>query len=127
MPQNPPRSNAALISTLISANESPADTIEVAQPKDANYDSDEDIEEPLKPTFANTTLTEAEKIETIKKWAAHKIKHTRKKKDKNSHVYFYMKRETIHGCFYADKATRIKCLQEYRWRCGLCLAEPVKN
>src|SRR6266480_6754043 len=66
-------------------------------------------------------------MEAIKKWAAHKSKHTRKKKEKNSHVYYYMKREIVHGSFFEDKDTRIKCLQEYRWRCGLCLAEPAKN
>jgi hypothetical protein len=67
MPQNPPQSNAALISTPISANESPANTIKVAQPKDANYNSDKDIEKPLKPTFVNIILTKAEKIKAIKK------------------------------------------------------------
>jgi hypothetical protein len=61
--------------------------------------------EPPEPTFANTTLTVTEKMEAIKKWAAHKAKHIRKKKDKNSHVYYYMKRETPHGCLYEDKAT----------------------
>jgi hypothetical protein len=128
MPQNPPQSNTAPKSTPTSTNESPADTInKVAQPGDPNFDSDEDMAEPPEPTFANTTLTVTEKMEAIKKWAAHKAKHTRKKKDKNSHVYYYMKRETLHGCLYEDKATGIKCLQEYRWRCGLCLADPAKN
>jgi hypothetical protein len=45
-------------------------------------------------------LTEAEKIGAIKAWAAHKTKHTRKKRGKNSHVYSYMKRETVEGKFY---------------------------
>jgi hypothetical protein len=67
MPQNLPWLNAAFISTLISANKSPANTIKVAQPKDTNYNSDKDIKEPFKPTFVNTTLTKAEKIEAIKK------------------------------------------------------------
>jgi hypothetical protein len=67
MPQNPSRSNTAFILTLISANESPANTIEVTQPRDTNYDSDKNIEEPLKLTFANITLTKAEKIKAIKK------------------------------------------------------------
>jgi hypothetical protein len=114
------------MSTPTSANESLADTIEVAQPGDLNYDSDEDMAEPPEPIFENTTLTVTEKMEAIKKWAAHKAKHTRKK-DKNSHVYCYMKREALHGCLYKDKVTGIKCLQEYRWRCGLCLANPEKN
>jgi hypothetical protein len=67
MPQNPSRSNAAFILTFISANKSPANTIKVIQPKDTNYDSDKNIEKPLKPTFANTTLTKTEKIKAIKK------------------------------------------------------------
>ena len=71
------------------------------------------MEEPPQPTFASTELTEAQKMEVIKKWAAHKSKHTRKKKEKNSHVYYYIKREIVHGSFFKDKDTRIKCLQEY--------------
>ena len=53
-------------------------------------------------------------MEVIKKWAAYKSKHTRKKKEKNSHVYYYMKREIVYRSFFEDKDTRIKCLQEYR-------------
>ncbi len=55
-------------------------------------------------------LTETEKIEAIKAWAVHKIKHTRKKRDKNSHVYYYIKRETIEGKFYEARHSGPKCL-----------------
>jgi hypothetical protein len=59
--------NTAFILTLISANKSSANIIEVAQLRDANYDLDKNIEKPLKLTFTNTTLTKTEKIEVIKK------------------------------------------------------------
>jgi hypothetical protein len=67
MPQNLSRSNAVFILTLISVNKSSANTIKVAQLRDANYNSDKDIKEPFELTFANTTLTETEKIKAIKK------------------------------------------------------------
>jgi hypothetical protein len=127
MPHNPPRLIAPSPLIPTSASESPVNTIEVAQPGDADYDSDTEMEEPTPPAFANTTLTEAEKVEAVKKWITHKEKHTRKKRDKGSFVYFYMKRETLRGSLYVDKDTGFKCLQDYRWRCGLCLAEPANN
>jgi hypothetical protein len=46
-------------------------------PGDPDYDSDHEMEDSLAPTFANTILTEAEKIDAIKTQAAHKSKHTR--------------------------------------------------
>ena len=58
-PQNPSRLNTASISTPTPSNETPVDIIKVVQPRDENYDSDEDIEEPPQPTFASTELTEA--------------------------------------------------------------------
>jgi hypothetical protein len=67
MLQNLSRLNTAFILTLIFANKSFINIIEVIQPKDANYNSDKNIKEPFKPAFANTTLTKAEKIEAIKK------------------------------------------------------------
>jgi hypothetical protein len=123
-PRNPSRAPAASISTTTPSNEPAKDTIEVAAPGDPNYDSDHEMKDSPEPTFANTILTEAEKMEAIKQWAAHKAKHTREKKEKNSHVYYYMKREIIYGSFYAEKSSGIKRLQEYRWKCGLCLAHP---
>jgi hypothetical protein len=68
------------------------------------------MEEPTPLVFVNTTLTEVEKVEAVKKWIIHKEKHTRKKRDKGSFVYFYIKRETLCGSLYIDKDTRIKCL-----------------
>jgi len=69
-------------------------------------------------------MTEAEKIEVIKKWAINKEKHTRKKRDKASHVYYYMKREAVDGVFYSEYLNGPKIFQEYEWTCGLCLVQP---
>ena len=65
-PQNPSRAPAASISTTTPSNESAEDTIEVAAPRDPNYNSNYEMEDPLEPTFANTILTKAKKIEAIK-------------------------------------------------------------
>jgi hypothetical protein len=113
-PQNPSRALTTSILTTTPSNKSAKDTIEAAAPGDPNYDSDHEMEDSPEPTFTNTVLTEAEKMEAIKQWAAHRAKHTRKKKEKNSHIYYYMKREIIYGSFYAEKSSGIKCLQEYR-------------
>ena len=122
--QNPSQAPPTSITPSTSADESAKDTIEVAVPGDPDYDSNHEMEDSPAPTFAKTILTEAEKIEAIKAWAAHKTKHTRKKRDKNSHVYYYMKRETIEGKFYKARHNGPKCLQEYRWTCSMCLAQP---
>ena len=80
----------------------------VASPGDPDYDSDHEIIDTPQPTFANTQMTEAEKIEAIKKWAINKEKHTRKKRDKASHVYYYIKREAIDSVFYSEYLNRPK-------------------
>ena len=64
--QNPSRTPPTSTTPSISTNESTEDIIEVAVPRDLDYDSDHKIEDSLAPTFANTILTEAEKIEAIK-------------------------------------------------------------
>jgi hypothetical protein len=51
----------------MSASESPINIIKVTQPKDTDYNSDTEMEEPTPLAFANTTLTEAEKVEAVKK------------------------------------------------------------
>ena len=47
-------------------------------------------------------MTEAEKIEAIKKWLTNKEKHTKKKRDKSSYVYWYMAWEALEGRFYTE-------------------------
>jgi hypothetical protein len=89
-PQNPPRA---------STNDN---AITTALPSTPDYNSDHEMADSPAPTFANTILTEAEKIEAIKKWAANKAKHTKKKRDKNSHVYYYIKREVVDSEFYTE-------------------------
>lgn len=59
------------------------------------------------PTFANTTMTEAQKLQAILKQTDDFKKHIRKKKDKSSHVYYYIHQETLDSKFYTkekDKA-----------------------
>jgi hypothetical protein len=77
------------------------------------------------PTFTNITMTEEQKMEAIKKWIQNRQKHEKKKREKSSHVYWYMKRTAIPGSFYAEFDGGPKCLQEYRWECRKCLAEPT--
>jgi hypothetical protein len=69
-------------------------------------------------------MTLAEKAELIKKWAENKQKHVRKKRDKNSHVYWYMQREAIAGSFYSEHKDGLKIFQEFRWTCTECLQNP---
>ncbi|KAM4055035.1 hypothetical protein HRG_005845 [Hirsutella rhossiliensis] len=70
------------------------DTIVCAPPGHPDCESDDDMpdadtsEPPLNSTGSHMTL--AEKARLIKKWADNKQKHVRKKRDKNSHVYWYM-------------------------------------
>ncbi|KAM4062404.1 hypothetical protein HRG_013600 [Hirsutella rhossiliensis] len=45
------------------------------------------------PPLNSSHMTLAEKAGLIKKWADNKQKHVRKKRDKNSHVYWYMQRK----------------------------------
>jgi hypothetical protein len=71
-------------------------------------------------------MTEAEKMDAIRKWNTDKQKHTKKKRDKGSHVYLYMKREEVPGLFYPEVPGGPKIFQEYRWSCSRCLAEPPK-
>jgi hypothetical protein len=52
------------------------------------------------PEFANIRMTKDKKIEAIKKWAFGKEKIEKRKRDKSSHVYWYMYRELRPGVFY---------------------------
>ena len=122
--QSPSRAPPTTTTPSKSTDEPAKDTIEVAVSRDPEYNSDHEIEDSPAPIFTNTLLIEAEKIEAIKAWAAHKTKYIRKKRDKNSHFYYYMKREAIEGKFYKARHSSPKCLQEYRWTCSICLAQP---
>ncbi|KAM4067840.1 hypothetical protein HRG_012408 [Hirsutella rhossiliensis] len=79
-------------------------------------------EPPLNSTGSHMTL--AEKAGLIKKWADNKQKHVRKKRDKNSHVYWYMQREAIDRSFYSEYKYGPKIFQEFRWTCIECLQNP---
>ena len=126
-PQNPPRP-AAAAATPSSSESLQGDTIKVQfPPGHAEYDSDEDTTDTPPPDLSITTMTEAEKMEAIKKWLTNKEKHTKKKRDKSSHVYWYMAREALEGRFYAEFEGGPKILQEYRWSCLLCKADPTKR
>jgi hypothetical protein len=123
-PQNPPRPSTAATDVQNDDSLPADDTIEVQYPPGhANYDSDEDTTETTAPDLSTTTLTEAEKMEAIKKWLAHKTKHTKKKRDKSSYVYWYMERRVVDGCFYSECKDGPRILQEYRWNCLLCRAQ----
>jgi len=128
-PSNPPRPTAvsttpaSSYTSLDATQDLEGDTI-ICDPANANYDSDEDMIDAPQPTFSNIVLSAEEKAEAIKKWATHKERHERKKRDKSSHVYWYMKREALPDVFYAENEGSPKCLQEYRWNCRRCLTEP---
>jgi hypothetical protein len=121
-PENPPR-NTPLATAPVHS-----DTIIVEVPKGhPNFPNDNDIvmQDTPKPTFANTCMIDAEKYKAIKTWAKDKAKHLVKKRDRTSHVYWYMKCEVISNVFYSDPkgpVDRPKCLQQYRWSCLSCLA-----
>jgi hypothetical protein len=64
--QNPSWAPPTSTTPSTSADKSVEDTIEVAVPRDPDYDSNHEMEDSLAPTFAKTILTEAKKIEAIK-------------------------------------------------------------
>jgi hypothetical protein len=73
------------------------------------------------PTFANIVMIDAEKHEALKKWGIHKERHTRKERERPSHVYWYYRREVVVGDFYSEYPNGPKILQEYKWICKKCL------
>ncbi|XP_044720091.1 uncharacterized protein HRG_06680 [Hirsutella rhossiliensis] len=99
------------------------DTIVCAPPGHPDCESDDDMpdadtsEPPLNSTGSHMTL--AEKARLIKKWADNKQKHVRKKRDKNSHVYWYMQREAIDRSFYSEYKDGPKIFQEFRVTSGM--------
>lgn len=95
-----------------------------------NYPSDDempDVEADVPPlTDTPTPLTDIEKAIAIQKWRKDKKAHTRKKRSKNSHVYWYMDRETIPSVFYAETEGGPKIFQQFRWSCMECIRNPYK-
>jgi hypothetical protein len=102
------------------------DTIVCAPPGHPDCESDDDMPDAdtPEPPLNSSHMTLAEKAELIKKWAENKQKHVRKKRDKSSHVYWYMQREAIAGSFYSEHKDGLKIFQEFRWTCTECLQNP---
>src|SRR6266536_3330154 len=129
-PSNPPRasmtSTTSTLPTTLNTNNDLSSDIIVCDPGNLEYESDEEMPDaPLpRPTFTNIIMTEVEKMEAIKKWVLNRERHERKKKEKTSHVYWYMKREVLPGVFYSEFNRGLKYFQEYRWQCRKCLVEP---
>ena len=70
---------------------------------DQYQDSDDEdtiVVDVPEPEFPNTRMTEGQKIEAIKKWALGREKIEKRKRDKSSHVYWYMHCELRPGVFY---------------------------
>ena len=103
----------------------PANTTDDPPPGADNYvDSDDDmIVETAVPTFTNIEMTQAEKTEAIRKWTVHKQRHEKKKKNKSSHVYYYMHREAVNGSLFPEVEGGPKILQEYKWHCKKCIRD----
>ncbi|KAM4066785.1 hypothetical protein HRG_012171 [Hirsutella rhossiliensis] len=102
------------------------DTIVCAPPGHPDCESDDDMPDAdtPEPPLNSSHMTLAEKAGLIKKWADNKQKHVRKKRDKNSHVYWYMQREAIDRSFYSEDKDGPKIFQEFRWTCIECLQNP---
>jgi hypothetical protein len=90
---DPPSANSSTnsaASTSAAGSPSPdglEDTIVVddtAPPGHDDCPSDDEIENLPAPSFADTTMTDAEKLDATKRWAAHRTKHEKKKRQKNS-------------------------------------------
>lgn len=127
-PQNPARACPDPGTTLAPSSPLPAfeDTIVCAPPGHPDCESDDDMPDAdtPEPPFISSHMTLEEKAGLIKKWADNKQKHVRKKRDKNSHVYWYMQREAIDGSFYSEHKDGPKIFQEFRWTCIECLKNP---
>ncbi|OAQ58956.1 hypothetical protein VFPPC_11895 [Pochonia chlamydosporia 170] len=127
-PQNPPRARPDPSTTPAPSSPLPAfeDTIVCAPPGHPDCESDDDMPDAdtPEPPLSTSHMTLEEKAELIKKWADNKQKHVRKKRDKNSHVYWYMQREAIDGSFYSEYKDGPKIFQEFRWTCIECLRNP---
>jgi hypothetical protein len=91
---DPPSANSSANSaTSTSAARPPSpdgleDTIVVdtAPPGHDDCPSDDEIENLPAPSFTDTKMTDAKKLDATKRWAAHRAKHEKKKRQKNSFV-----------------------------------------
>ncbi|KAH6675971.1 hypothetical protein B0J14DRAFT_652796 [Halenospora varia] len=70
--------------------------------KDWDSEDDADMEDIPSPTFNNTPMTDKEKAEATERWTIHGNKYEKRKRQKNSYVYCYMKRTALKGELYPE-------------------------
>ena len=81
--------NSAASAAGSSSPDSLEDTIivdDTAPPGHDDCPSDDEMEDLPAPSFTDTNMTEAEKLDATKRWAIHRAKHEKKKRQKNSFV-----------------------------------------
>lgn len=126
-PANPQRDASTPTHSTASSTTEDKDTIVIDPKAPRGDDDDDEMPDVPTPTFENTTLSEEEKLEAVNKWKVHREKHERKPREKTSHVYFYMRKHLLPGCFFAEVKGGAKALQEYRWTCNVCYHQPEKH
>jgi hAT family protein len=99
------------------------DTIICAVPEGHEDFPDENMPDTPEPDLTLYEMTAEQRAEAIKKWKEHRSKHEKKKRDRSSHAYWYMKCEAIPGVFYAEVPGAPKILQEYRYTCTHCIVK----
>ena len=127
VPTNPQHNALTPTPSIVSTTSIDDDTIVVDPRAPRDDDDDDEMPDVPDPTFENTTLTEEEKLEALNKWKVHRVKYERKPRDKTSHVYFYMRKRLLSGCFFPEVKGGPSILQEYRWTCNVCYREPNKH
>lgn len=86
-----PARNSKRVATAAAflAAASTEDTIMVdAPPGHVDFDSEDEMEETIAPTFVQEDLTNDQRAELVMRWSENKAKHERKKRMKSSHVRF---------------------------------------
>ena len=138
-PSNPTRASTTATSTSnnTSANASPSssssstsmsdlpdgNTIICAVSEGHEDFPDENMPDTPEPDLTLYEMTAEKRAEAIKKWKEHKSKHEKKKRDRSSHAYWYMKCEAVPGVFYAEVPGAPKIPQEYRYTCTHCIVK----
>ena len=86
----PAKARAAQTKAALAAAGTRSNTIIVnAPPGHDGFDSEEEEEEDLpEPTYADTPMTDAEKLNAVKRWSLNRKKHEKKKRSKLSFVGF---------------------------------------
>ena len=86
----PAKARAAQTKAALTAAGTRSNTIIVnAPPGYNNFNSEEEEEEDLpKPTYADTSIIDAEKLNAIKRWSLNRKKHKKKKRSKLSFIDF---------------------------------------